>query len=130
MFGDKPIFGQTILNIDSKNRIIVPIYTNREYGEELLLLYNKDFDIYEIYSTKRLEERYIHLNYLVLNATNKKEKNFYEKRLLELSKSILKSIKVEVNGKIALGKYFEGQKELLCTGANDHLIIEPVNHKK
>ena len=56
MFGDKPMFGQIELNIDNKNRIIIPESTNREPGEELLILDNKELKIYEIYGVKRLEE--------------------------------------------------------------------------
>ena len=130
MFGDKPMFGQTKLSIDDKNRIIIPVSTNREPGEELLVIDNKELKIYEIYSVKRLEERYKELDDLILNSKTKKEKIFYEKRLLELSKSILRSSIVESKGRIALGKKFEEYKEVLCTGANDRLIIEPIKINK
>ena len=130
MFGDKAIFGKAELSIDEKSRIIIPQYTNREIGEELALLYNEDFEFYEIYSVKRLEERFEELNNLILNSNNVKKRNFYEMWLLKLSKSILRSVKVEKNGRIIIGKNFNEYEKILCTGAYDHLIIEPVKLKK
>ena len=130
MFGDKPMFGQIELSIDDKNRITIPSNTNRKPNDELLLLYNKELKIYEIYGVKRLEERYKELNELILTSKNKREKIFYEKILLELSKSILLSSKVESNGKIVIGKVFGENKKVLCTGAYDRLIIETVKIKK
>lgn len=130
MFGDKPMFGKIELNIDEKNRIIIPVSTNREIGEELLLLYNKELKIYEIYGLKRLEERYKEIKKIVENPKTIKEKSFYEKMLLELSKSVLVSSKVQNNGRITIGEVFGESKKVLCIGAYDRLIIEPIKNKK
>lgn len=129
MFGEKPIFGQNELTVCDKGRIFIPAHTKREPGEELVLLYNNDLKLYEIYSSKLLEEKFEKLNNQMLKSKNKTEKNFYEKRLLELSKSILRSEKVDSQGRFLIGKVFEGEEKLLSTGAYDHLIIETLKKK-
>ena len=129
MFGEKEIFGQTELKIDSKGRFFIPATTKREPGEELVLLYNEQFNIYEIYSIKKLADRFEELNKLILSSKSEKEKRFYEKRLYELSKSILRCEKVDSQGRFLIGKIFETE-QLLSTGAYDHLIIEPIKKKK
>lgn len=130
MFGEKPIFGQTELTIDNKGRIYIPTNTKREPGEELLLIYNSISNFYEIYGISKLTEKFEELNKLMMTSKNKTERTFYEKRLYELSKSILRSEKVDCNGRILTGKTFEGQEKVLSTGAYDHLIIELVKNKK
>ena len=86
MFGETGIFGQHELSIDSKGRIAIPVNTKREEGEELVLLYNDELKVYEIYSSRRLEERYKELNEFILNSKNERQKKFYELRLLKLSR--------------------------------------------
>lgn len=130
MFGESGIFGQFELSIDSKGRIAIPSSTKREEGEELVLIYNEDFDIYEIYSAKRLEERFEELNDLLLKSSTEKQKRFYEARLLKLSKSILKTSKISSQGRMLTGKVFEGYEKVKTTGAYDHLILEPIKNKK
>ena len=129
MFGDKPMFGKTKLIIDDEIRIVLPEYTNSEPGEELIILNNRELKIYEIYSMKRLEEKYKELNNIIFNAKSKKERIFYEKWLLELSKSVLENLIVSNDGKIKLGEKFKEYNEVMCTGAYDRLIIEPVKIK-
>ena len=130
MFGEENLFGQNELTVDKKGRIFVPAYTKREVGEELLLLYNDDLNLYEIYSARKLEEKFEKLNDLMLNSKNKQESNFYKKRIYELSKSILRSSIVDQQGRILTGKTFEDYEKVLSTGAYDHLIIEPIKNKK
>lgn len=129
MFGDKPIFGQTELKIDEKGRMFIPANTNREVGEELVLLSNKNLNLYEIYSIAKLKEKFEELNELMINSKNKSHRNHYEKMIYELSKSILKSGKVDSQGRIITGKVFEDYENVLSTGAYDHLIIEPIKSK-
>jgi len=130
MFGDKSIFGQNELTIDSKGRIFIPANTQREQGEELVMLYNGNLNAYEVYSVKKLEERFEEINNLIINATSKKDKLYYQKFLCELSKSILRKEKIDSQGRFLTGKIFEGYEKVLSTGAYDHLIIEPIKNKK
>lgn len=130
MFGEKPIFGQNEITIDYSARMFVPANTKREAGEELVLLYNENLKLYEMYSVEKLKVRFEELESLIKNAKNKREKAFYEKMFLELSKSILKYGKVDSQGRFSVGKVFEPHEKLLATGAFDHLIIEQGKSKK
>lgn len=126
MFGEKPIFGQNELTVDSKGRIFIPASTKREPGEELVLIDNKDLGVYEIYSVLKLKERFEAINKLIIESKTKKDKLFYERMLCEISKSILRSEKVDSQGRILTGKTFEECDKVLSTGAYDHLIIDKI----
>lgn len=130
MFGEKPIFGQSELTIDDKGRIFIPVSTKREPGEELVIVYNEELNVHEIYSINALNKKFETLNNMILNSKTKKEKEFYEKRFYVFSKSILRSEKVDSQGRILTGKIFQGEEKLLCTGAYDRLFIEPIKTKK
>lgn len=126
MFGEKPIFGQSELTVDKKGRIFIPANTKREPGEQLVLINNKDLGVYEIYSIDKLKERFEQLNKLIMESKTKKEKNFYERMLCEISKSILRSEIVDAQGRFLTGKTFEDCDKVLSTGAYDHLIIDKI----
>ena len=130
MFGEEALLGQAELAIDNKGRFFIPATTKREKGEDLVLLYNPDLKVYEIYSIKRINEMFEELKEKLLNSKNKTEEINYRKRAYQLSKSILRCEKVDNQGRILTGKIFEGQEKLLSTGAYDHLIIEPIKSKK
>ena len=80
MFGDVALLGQDILTIDNKNRIFIPAHTNREEGEKLVLIYDKDLESYKIYSSHKFEEILEELNEKILNATNKNDEIYYKKK--------------------------------------------------
>lgn len=130
MFGEELMLGQIEMSIDYKGRVIIPVSTKREVGEKLILIHDESLDIYEIYSLSKLTEKFEKLNNLILDAKNKKEENMYKKKLYQFSKSILRSQKIDLQGRISMGKEFKDIKKVLCIGAYDHLIIEPVKNKK
>lgn len=126
MFAEEPIFGKNEMSVDEKGRIFIPAYTKREPGEDLVLIENKDLDAYEIYSVLKLKERYEELNKLMYESTKKADKRKYQKMILEISKSIILSRKVDKQGRILTGKVFEGCDKVSITGVCDHLIIEKI----
>ncbi|MBQ2946219.1 MAG: hypothetical protein IJE04_00015 [Bacilli bacterium] len=126
MFGEKPIFGQSELTVDSNGRIFIPATTKREPGEELVLIDNKDLGVYEIYSVLKLKEKFEAINKLITESKTKKEKLFYERMLCEISKSILRSEKIDSQGRFSTGKTFEECDKVMSTGAYDHLIIDKI----
>lgn len=130
MFGEELILGQTEMSVDDKSRVVIPASTKREVGEKLILIYDESLEIYEIYSINKLREKFEKINTLIIESKNKNEEIQYKKKLCELSKSVLKIQKVDTQGRITIGKNFEGVKKVLCIGAYDHLIIEPVKLKK
>ena len=104
---------------------------NKEETETTInVLYNEELKVYEIYSVSKLNQKFEELNNLILNSKTKKDKDFYEKRFYMLSKSILRSEKVDSQGRFLTGKIFEGEEKLLCTGAYDRLFVEPIKTKK
>lgn len=128
MFGEKAIFGQSEVKIDIKGRIFLPTFTNKEENDELVLVYDDILKTHEIYSIKSLEAKFKQLEKLIEESKNIKEETYYKKRFYEFSKSILKSGKVDAHGRFLLGKIFEEEK-LLCTGAFDRLLVEPLKKK-
>ena len=46
MFGENAILGHNEVSIDEKHRIIIPTSTGREQGEKLILIYDKDIELY------------------------------------------------------------------------------------
>lgn len=126
MFGEEILLGQNELKVNSKGRIFIPADTKREQGEKLILLYNEELGVHEIYSVKTIEEMFKKLNDNILNSKTKEEEIVYKKRLYQLSKSILRCEKVDCQGRILTGKVFEGQEKVLSIGVQDHLIIEPI----
>ena len=130
MFGEELMLGQIEMSVDDKGRIIIPASTKREVGEKLILIYDEVLNVYEVYSLNKLSEKFQTLNNLILNAKNKREENIYKKRLYQFSKSILRSQKIDLQVRISMGKEFKEIKKVLCIGAYDHLIIEPVKNRK
>lgn len=129
MFGEEYLFGQDILNIDDKNRIFIPSYTKRETGEKLVLMYDTDLELYHLYNSLKIEEIFEELNKKLLGAKTKQEEIMYKRKIYEMSKSILKSSKIDSHGRLLIGKIFEEEK-VLSIGAHDHLILKPIKNKK
>lgn len=130
MFGDNVLFGHKEVAQDQKNRIVIPIETGREPEEELVLLYNQNLGVHEIYSKKTIEEKQEQLLFKMINAKEKKERIEIEKELYEFWKSILRIEKLNKQGRMHLGNIFDGQDKILTIGAYDHLIIESINKEK
>lgn len=129
MFGDKAIFGQAETSRDEKGRIFIPAFTNREKGDELVLIYDDMLKVHEIYSETALKQRFDELEQKILDSKTQKEVIFYKKMLYQLSKSILKKSIVDSQGRMSIGKTFEGEERLSTTGAYNRLIIEPIKKK-
>lgn len=129
MFGDKPILGQVETIIDDKNRLNLPKYTNKEQGDELVLIYDNDTENYKIFSASKYLENIEKLKENLSNAKNKKEEIYYKKRIIESCKSILRMVTVDSKGRIVVGNLFERQNTVLLTGIYDHVILEPVKKK-
>lgn len=129
MFGEKPMFGQAEVSIDNKGRIFLPTFTSREEGDQVVLVFNDILGVHEIYSVSALEEKFKQIEEQIVKATTKKEEIFYKKRLYQLSKSVLRSVKVDSQGRVLVGKTFEGEDKLLTTGAYDRIMIEPIKKK-
>lgn len=130
MFGEEPILGQNELTLDKKGRIFIPAHTKREQGESLVLIYDKDLDIYEIYSKAKYSEILEILTKKYLAAETKLEEIKYKKKIYEIGKSVLRESKIDSQGRFLTGNIFEGEDKLLSIGCHDHLKIEKIKTKK
>ena len=117
------------VSIDNKGRIFLPTFTSREEGDQVVLVFNDILGVHEIYSVSALEEKFKQIEEQMMQATTKKDVIFYKKRLYQLSKEILRSSKVDSQGRVLIGKTFEDENKLLITGAYDHIMIEPIKKK-
>ena len=131
MFGDKNnIYGQFNLSIDEKNRIFLPPSTNREIGEELVLSYDKDLEIFKIFTLEKFDEILENLSFKIEDARTKDEEIYYKKKYLEFAKSILRCSKVDTHGRILIGNIFKPDKKVLAIGFKDHLALQRYNTEK
>lgn len=124
MFGEEALLGKFDLTIDTKNRLTIPTLTKREVGENLVIVKDPDLNVYRIYSESKITEIYDELNQKILKSITKEEEINYKKKILELSKTIVKMAKINTSGKINLGTNFTNISNAILIGANDHLILE------
>ncbi len=115
MFGEKSIYGQSIVHIDDKNRIILPKYTYAEPGDKLLVINEGEY--LAIHSEQEIEEK-----------LKQKEKELDKKELFMLYSSILKKVECDKQGRITLGDITDSN-ELECIGAREYLILKPKKSK-
>ena len=112
MFGEKGIYGKSIIHVDDKNRIIMPKYTGAEAGDKLLIV--KCDGYLALHRVEEFEE-----------IIKQKEKELSEKELLEFFSSILKQSECDKQLRIPLGDAVECKAELECIGARKYLILKP-----
>lgn len=124
MFGDEEIYGQFIIPIDDKNRISLPKVTKRENGDILNIVYDEDLELYRIYNANIFNEKLEYLSCKITDATNKQEEIIYKKKYLEFAKSVLRSGKVDKQGRFTIGNILSPNKNVYAIGAKDHLILE------
>lgn len=119
MFGKESMYGQTIVHLDDKKRIILPKFTGATQGDRLVLVRNKNYlsihrEVNIERRIKELEARY--------EKSSGEEKIQIEIQLFEMYKSILKKIKCDKERRVTLGDVIEGN-EIECIGAREYLIL-------
>lgn len=124
MFGEERMFGQSEQIIDKKTRLVLPSYTKREEGEKLLLIEDKELNIYRIFRKEIISGVFDINNEKLLNVKKSSEILKIKKELLKLSKMVLKSLEVDKNGRVILGETFKNIEKVNVIGASDHIILE------
>lgn len=127
MFGEESMYGQKEVSIDEKGRMLLPAYTKREKGDKLFLIYDEDICLYQIFNFSTYDDIVNKLQNNYLNANNKMDEIYYKKRICEVSKSIISSLKVDSQGRVKIGKIY-GQNKVLCIGSCDHVILHPTKN--
>ena len=127
MFGEKGIYGNSMVHIGDKQRLVLPKFTYVEKGDSLLIIDRQEFisvctqDVLEK-EIKSIEELY-------------KRSNIYDRKkieldLLNLYKSIIKQVSVDSQHRINLGGIEIEEKDFLCIGAKDRIILNTKVKKK
>lgn len=119
MFGKDSIYGQAIVHLDDKKRIILPRFTGASQGDRLILVRNNNYlsihsEVNFERKIKELESRY--------EKSSGAEKIQIDIQLLEIYKSILKKLKCDKERRVTLGNIIEGN-EIECIGAREYLIL-------
>ena len=121
MFGEESIYGQSIIHLDDKKRIILPKYTGAEKGDKLVIVRKKGYlsvereDILDT-KIKELEK--------LCSCSVDPEKSKLEIELFKMYSSILKKVTCDSQGRITLGDAADSD-EIKCIGAREYLILEP-----
>lgn len=124
MFGEEEMFGQTMQTIDKKTRLILPSLTKREEGDKLVLIEDKELNVYRIFRKDIISGVFVKNNEELLNAKTPEKILKIKKELLALSKTVLKSLEVDKNGRVLLGETFKNVEKVNVIGSSDHLILE------
>lgn len=124
MFGDETLIGLSKVNVDCKGRMFLPAKTKREKGDKLVLVYDKDIDKYIIYKLEDIESSLKFFSEKINKESSALKIVEWKKRELEFSRSILKNLTVDAQGRIQLMEPLTNYKSLILVGCRDHLIIE------
>lgn len=121
MFGEKSIYGQSMVWYDAKRRICLPSFTLIEPKESLLIVKNEDYlSIYKEETYEKIIED-IKKQYITFDLNKKRQSDLM---LLNLYKNILKKVESEAQKRICMGGIETDKEEFLCIGAKDHVILD------
>jgi len=129
MFGDKPLVGQYSYSIDEKNRMFLPSSTGRETGDRVYLCYDNDIEVYTLYPEKVIQEIFDNFNKKIMEAKTASELKEYKLMLLKYSKSVIKGLTVDSQGRVILSSEFWEYDSMNMVGAGNHLVLNPTNKK-
>lgn len=127
MFGEESIYGQRMVTVDHKGRLMLPKFTGIEAQEILLIVDNIDY--LSVCKEKMIEERVKQLKELYIDA-DLEGKRKIELELLKIYESVLKKVKSDNQHRINLGEIKTESNNFLCVGAKDHVIFKTKCVKK
>jgi DNA-binding transcriptional regulator/RsmH inhibitor MraZ len=121
MFGEESIYGQSIIHLDDKKRIILPKYTGAEKGDKLVIVRKKG----RLYVEREdiLDRKIKELERLCSRSVDP-EKAKFEIEFYKMCSSILKKVTCDSQRRITLGDELDSD-EIKCIGARESLILEP-----
>ena len=100
MFGENEIYGQKIMNIDAKNRIVLPSFTGSTSGEKMVIQREEEtFNLMSQRDVNLLTERYEK----IISLSNNKDEIFKARQELEnLYNTILTMVETDYQKRIVL----------------------------
>ena len=121
MFGEESIYGQSIIHLDDRKRIILPKYTGAEKGDKLVIVRKKGYLTVE--REDILDSKIKELEKLCSRSVDPEKTNL-EIEFFKMCSSILKKVTCDSQGRITLGDTIDSN-EIKCIGAREYLILEP-----
>ena len=121
MFGEESIYGQSVIHLDDKKRIILPKYTYAEKGDKLVIVRKKGY--LSVEREDILDSKIKELERLCSKSVDP-EKTKLEIEFYKMCSSVLKKVTCDSQGRITLGNIVDSN-EIKCIGARESLILEP-----
>ena len=122
MFGEKSIYGQSLVQIDNKGRIVVPSFTFATKGDELALV--KEEDYYVILPIKLIDEYIDHLFEIAKNSLDINEITKINNMIKDLSEKVLCRSTLDVNRRFNTYGNLEINQKYQVIGAKKQIIIK------
>jgi hypothetical protein len=123
MFGQTDIIGNEIVKIKEQRKIILPLFTQAQLGDELVLL---NLQKYLILLNKKDSDTFIKsLIYYYEKSEDFEEKKYYKKLIRVFCAELYEEIKCNKNRQITLPVKLDTD-EVLCQGKRKHLEIRPI----
>lgn len=122
MFGEKPIYGQTEVLVDSKSRITLPAFTMAQKNDELLLI--KSLDGLKIIRESDFDKLITSLQKRYEKEADPKIYMAFERKMLELFSSILKTCTCDAQKRINTSGALNPNQKYLVIGCRDSILIQ------
>lgn len=123
MFGQTDIIGNEIVKIKEQRKMILPLFTQAQLGDELVLL---NLQKYLILLNKKDSNTFIKsLIYYYEKSEDFEEKKYYKKLIRVFCAELYEGIKCNKNRQITLPVKLDTD-EVLCQGKRKHLEIRPI----
>ena len=128
MFGEKPIYGQSIGHTDKKGRICLPSFTKVSPEDDLIVM--KDTDGLRVVDAQIVDE-YIEF----LEAKYKEELDFEKQheigeRLSLIYENIVRHSSCDKQHRIMLSDFLEPEGEYLIIGCRTSVLLKPNKEKQ
>lgn len=124
MFGEKSIYGQSVVQTDNKSRITIPSFTFATKGDELVLL--KENDYYIILPAKIIDDYLDNLYEIINKSLDKNEINKIKNIIMELSENILCKNTIDGNRRFNTYGNLEINQKFQVIGAKKQIFLKNI----
>lgn len=124
MFGEEYLKGQSEAKFDQKGRMIIPIWTKREEGDNLVCIKDERLNLYRIYNGKIIDSYIKKFEEIKLKCITIEDLETIKKIELEFYKSIISTAKLDKQGRFMINDNELKGKTVKIIGAGNNLILE------
>lgn len=125
MFGEKPIYGQSIINSDNKRRIALPAFTKAAPEDSLIVI--KEEEGIRLVDASVVDEYVEYLETKLKEELDPKKRRTMQKGLSSIYESIMKESKCDKNKRIHLGEIVKPNQTYLVIGCRTSILIKEHN---